>query len=119
MEDLRVEIPKKFKRSLERRFDLKRVKYEVFGDRKLYYIEGKCKLCSNYFWGQKRCTSCPFGKFGIKRMVGCVRWIEKIVGRFWFTLSETDVNWEEGDNKEAREQIKKLVEEAKKLITWV
>ncbi len=120
MEDLRVEIPKRFKESLERRFNLKRIEHEMFGDEKLYFIRGKCELCSNYFWEQKRCVSCPFGKFGIKGgLLGCVRWIEKIVGRFCFTLSETDVNWWEEDDREARQQIKKLVEEAKKLITWV
>ncbi|RLC36635.1 hypothetical protein DRH29_04175 [candidate division Kazan bacterium] len=116
MEDLRVEIPKKFKRSLERRFDLKRVKYEIFGDRKLYYIEGKCKLCLDYLY---KCACCPFGKFKSRGVAGCVRWIEKVIGRCHFAVSDIDVNWWEEYDKEARQQIKKLVEEAKKLITWV
>lgn len=121
MEDLRVEIPKKFKRSLERRFDLKRVKCEMFGDRKLYFIKGRCELCLNYFSWHNKCVGCPFGKFRSKNMVGCIHWIEEIIGlgRFYFAVSDTDINWWGEYDNEAREQIKKLVKEAKKLITWI
>ncbi len=119
MEDLHVEIPKKFRKSLEKRFDLRRVEYEFYGNEKIYYIRGKCELCLEYFSKYDKCASCLFRKFESREMAGCIRWIEKIIGKCYFTVSHTDVDWWEKCDNEAREQIKKLVEEAKKLITWV
>ena len=118
--DLRVEIPRKFKKSLEQRFDLRRVKHEVYRYNEVYFIQGKCELCFNYLHKYGHCGHCPFGKFRRKGLIGCVYWIERVIGeRYCFALNDVEVYWEGTDDRKVREQIEKLKRKARKLITWV
>jgi len=120
VDNLKVKIPKKFKKSLKRRFDLKKIEYESHGGRKLYFIKGKCELCLKYFFRcENRCASCPFERFGNEKVVGCAKWIEKVIGKPYFSISHIDVNWWEKNNEKAQKQIKELKRKAKKLIQWV
>jgi len=115
--DLRIEIPKRFKESLQQRFDLRRAKrkWNYF-----YRIEERCAICEYY---KHNCEHCPFGKFGKgdgDEEPGCVRWIKEIIGdEFWFVFRFYGVKWWWEFDKKARKQIKELKHKAKKLITWV
>lgn len=106
--DLRVEIPKRFKKLLQQRFDLRRA---ICGTEKCY-IPGGCPLCAYY----ERCYRCPFGKFHF--CWGCVRWVHFIIKVRCFSM-DRDISWYKIDDKKARRQIKKLKRKARKLITWV
>ena len=125
--DLRVEIPKKFKKSLKRRFSLWRVENEVdeYG-RRYYIISRMCPLCDYYGYD---CERCPFKKFQRRKILfirnkhgepGCISWMREIIGEeFYFWQDAIEVGWWVENNKKARKQIKELKRKARKLITWI
>jgi len=116
--DLRVEIPRRFKESLERRFDLRKARSMIGASGRYCVISQCCELCEYY---RNNCGYCPFGKFGKEDgRLGCMQWMWEVVGdRFYFWLRVRYVAWWEGFDEEARRQIKELKRKARKLITWI
>ena len=116
--DLRIKMPKKFKKSLRQRFDLRRaaLRDSSYFLSKVYAIKGECEIC-NYYDGD--CEKCPFGKFAEKDIEGCTRWIEKVIGKHHFYVFAKDVLWLKRNNKKAREEIKEFKRKAEKLIQWI
>jgi len=58
-EDLTVEIPRRFKKDLEARFNYENA--EECGKEKK--INVKCPLCIEYWSKENECQECPFYKF--------------------------------------------------------
>lgn len=121
-EDLKVQIPARFRKALERRFDSNRAIQTEVG-RGVKSIEGmgwtiyeECTLCAFY-----DCPECPFGSFGPKLFsrIRCLDWIEKVLGEdpVFNTRHSGKVFWKADDL--ARSQLAKLQERAKQLIEWI
>ena len=69
----KVKIPKKFKDSLEKRFDINRFSYDA-RDKVYVAKEIPCPLCKEL----KRCTMCPFDRFRDGLSPGCLKWLDDI-----------------------------------------
>lgn len=121
---LTVEIEKRFKRQLSKRFNPKNV-VDVWFDTKGINI--KCSLCDEYwrFDGNKDfCKRCPFYVYHntVSKGNGCVKWISRVMGKKWreiFVMGSECIEWNKEDNKKAIELLKKLREKAKKYIIWI
>jgi len=116
--DLIVEIPKKFKKQLEKRFD--ETKFEENKDRiiNIKINTTSCPLCAFY----KRCSKCPFYKFSFSR-VGCRSWIEEILFKKYenicFHFDGENIFYFKNQEKRAIKQLKYLKKQAKKYIRWM
>ncbi|MCK4251924.1 hypothetical protein KAX97_10775 [candidate division WOR-3 bacterium] len=137
---LMVEIPKKYKRGMEKRWDLRRFKKEssVFmsvGNAGMfagyvYMNRSPCDLCSDFLITSvcadgsyiQGCKNCPFDEFKKdgNSIKGCVRWLA-LVAKDWSVLkiNEFYVGWPLSNDKKARKQMKEIRKMAKKYIKWV
>ena len=118
--DLHVQIERRFKAGLQRRFDLRRVEYFPHREKPEYLIVKDCNLCGQYLI--EGCLACPFGHFEDGFQVGCQCWIQFVLDDTEL-LFETDRNgslcWYWRNNKSARQQIQQLKQRARTLIEWV
>jgi len=111
VEDLTVQIPKKYKKALIERFSLKNAKLNSGS----WEIKKPCPLCENYI----DCEKCPYDKFSSMGL-GCMIWIRKILDYDAIIYIWDDcIEWEVKDNKQARKKLKLLNRKAKELIKWV
>ncbi|MBU4331951.1 hypothetical protein KKD19_03160 [Patescibacteria group bacterium] len=112
-QDLRVQIPEKFRKQLDKRFDPSQaVLNKKAGE---WIIAVPCSLCLEY---NSFCGGCPFERFGY---VGCEHWIRCVLdnNRIFRLSPHYGIFWHGEDDAKAREQIMKLREAAEKLIEWV
>jgi len=116
----KVEIEKRFRRSLSKRFNHRYARNGWAGGKE---INISCSLCHE-FRINGNCRECPFAKFqgACDFNKGCLVWIEGIMGKKWvdvFGLDDGGIFWSKDVNKEAIELLKKLREKATKYIVWV
>jgi len=111
--DLKVQIPKRYKNTLSKRFNSK---YAELNDG-VCYITINCPLCSVY-----TCKNCPFGKFGENKIGdGCMIWICKVYGRkkgYW-SLYENGITFDEICKAKAIKSLNWFRDRAEELIEWI
>jgi hypothetical protein len=119
--DLRVSISIEFKENLEKRFNPDSAIYDE--EHKAYSIEIRCALCYEYADLKRGCGECPFRKFEDlrKKLPGCISWIEKVAGKrpSYMCIDFDSVLWSLDVDREVREWLERLRQEAEKLITWI
>lgn len=115
MKDLTVEIPKKYRKQLSKRFSISNFTYDSFCED--YTNDTPCILCKVY----SSCEGCPFEKFATQYYGGCLYWISKIVGqKFIFRMVFLgNLSFDKKDKDFMKSALKKLKEGAKKYIKWV
>lgn len=129
---LMVEIPKKYKKRLEERWNLRKFKKEgIINDRCMFtgYIyanKRSCPLCSDSLavskQGPLKCKECPFYKFRSfdPLRLGCMKWLDLLVGNFSvLSIHAWGIIWLMENDEEAREKVKEIRKRAKKYIKWV
>lgn len=127
LKNLKVKIPKKFKKQLIARFSVSNAKFCKLSDfsylEDRYEIDLPCPLCEVYYNIRllRSCYNCPFSKFA-RKSAGCLQWMRRVLNvRIWNYVSFENgaVYWDLRNNKQARKQLKKLKTQAKKYIEWV
>ena len=129
--DLVVEIPKRFKKILEVRFDPKYAQTEkgVLIPEWIvvlqHYIPIPCPLCAEYSEKDDDCGNCPFQKFEHYPFTGCRMWIYEILGKeqarklHSIIKMTTRISWLDRNDKTARNLLGLLRKKVKKYIRWV
>lgn len=113
MEDLKVTVPKRFKKELSYRFNPQNAVKNGRGGS--YSIEYDCPLCKAFY----HCDGCPFVEFEDEINRGCICWLEKVIGKsISFVITLGCIAWREYADKESRKQLKTLRKKAKELIIW-
>lgn len=127
--DWTVKIPKRYRRSLSKRFNSRYAKKKIRYDR--IDIEIPCPLCQDYTSPFGCMSGCPFCKFArpqiyqgvrVEDKIGCFVWLDHVVSNFTkrvINIIPSRISWHISDNPDAIETLKQLRKEAKKLITWV
>ena len=121
MKDLYVEIPKRFKRKLSKRFNPKNAEQWDFMSKRSRRIPVPCALCLTY--AKDSCSDCPFYKFQ-KGDAGCNVWLEEINkdADFNYRCIKIRINhiwWWQEDNETAMQFFKLVRKKAKKYIKWI
>lgn len=114
--DLKVQISKRYKNTLSKRFNPKYAKYDDYVS--LYYIRVKCPLCGVYK-SYDGCGDCPFAKFDDSLHSGCFTWIEKIYKRkkrYW-SIGVSFVELE--DKTKAIKSLNWFRDRVEELIEWI
>lgn len=111
-------VPKRFKKDLEKRWNLRRAKRDSVGD---YVICVTCPLCDEYKGGYfSKCTlDCPFTKFDEYGEVGCVAFIRMLGLPMYVAIGAASVYWSADDDKRARQAIKQFKKKVKVYIRWI
>ena len=116
MRDLTVEIPKKYRKELSKRFSISNFIYDPWTGEYETYIS--CILCDKY----NGCKECPFDKLKSRNSPGCLYWIRRIAGNK-FTHRLLIGTYTMKFNKKDRDFIKSTLKElkvgAKRYIKWV
>ena len=104
--DLKVRIPKRFKEDLIQRTTLPTVKMGEY-----------CSLCEEY--GKSTgCKACPFDRFKEKGRLGCLSWMQAVVGSPVFIPSAHGIKWQVEDEEIAQERLRLLREKGGELVEW-
>lgn len=123
---VKVRIPRKYRKEIERTFDFSR---RVWKHKSYYRIRQKCSFCENYFCTSQREPKtdkpvCPFEEWAIRanllsEIPSCWVWLNHILPQrdFWWTLE--GVIWQGHDTYEVKEQLARLNEMLPTLIEWV
>ena len=103
----KIKIPKRFKKAIEERWNLKNAK--LIKSRNKYSIKKSCVLCSNY-----TCWDCPFGV----RPNGCVDFIDELKEDLLMPLElyHDKLEWDKIDDKGIRKSVREFKKEARKYI---
>ena len=110
--ELRVEILKRFKKSLTLRFSPREKGMDNFH-------RVSCVLCEEYY-DDSSCFSCPFDQFGEYNFPGCAMWIELVVGeRLSFNLNRNAISWRPQNREKTMKQLRLLRKRGKELVTWI
>lgn len=118
MKDPRVQIKKRYKNTLSKRFDIKGAKLDEMGG--WYEIEVPCNLCGVYYLDN--CGNCPFRKFEIVGYVGCMAWVQKIgatTGHRRFTFGPDKIRFRAHKYNIVKKQLERLRKKASEYIEWV
>lgn len=117
-EKLTVQIPKRYRKSLERRWKIDNFDL-IYGDYEKYQ---PCVLCQVHY--TDRCNNCPLARFEkYKRYdhkVGCFEWLRKIKATTLHSVLEigmSTIGFPEG--KVGIRQLKRIVDIASRYIEWV
>lgn len=114
--DLTIEIPKKFKKNLSKRFSAGNFIYSKSKD--MWINKTSCKLCKKFYkhrW-YSDCSFCPFRNVHIS--YGCIIWISKIIPLGLLSLDCNELH-ATMNRKQLRRLLNKLKKDAKKYIKWV
>ncbi|MBI2046700.1 hypothetical protein HYT26_00855 [Candidatus Pacearchaeota archaeon] len=117
-----MKIKKSFEKNLRARFD----ETNAVREGEYYTIKTPCKLCKTYYLEGVVCSrKCPFSCFEIPSEIaeGCVVFIRNITetknGTLPIVMKSSMVMWYASEDKEARDFLKLIREEAKKVIRFV
>lgn len=118
--NLIVQIPKRYRKSMERRWNIDNFEYNGFD----YASENLCVLCQVHYTID--CNNCPFVKFEKKgdlftREVGCLRWLRFIKVITLNSTIKIGINAISIPDKSKipTRQLKRLVDTASRYIEWV
>lgn len=110
--NLKVKIPKKFKRELSKRFNYRNREECLY----TFGIGIDCPLCEAY--QPPICKGCPFKRFGSPHN-GCLIWMRKLIGSYHFTIYTNGFFWYEKNSKLVKAELSQLRLKSKELIEWI
>jgi hypothetical protein len=97
-----LQIPEKFKEKIMERFDPKNAYYDEHEG--TYRIDIVCILCHKY-----SCSTCPANP--------CMEWLSNRAS-LPFTLDGDMIEWDESDDKEARQSLNTLIQYFESDVVW-
>jgi len=122
MENLKVQVKKRYQNTLSRRFDIKNAEClrERHGEERsnIYAIRIPCNLCGVYY--KHGCGNCPFARFESLSHMGCTVWLRKIgaiTGNEKFGIGCREIFFK--DYNVAKKELEQLRKKASEYIEWV